>query len=243
LSALRPLREVTVKEESFLQGYYSNQLSAHESYIKVYNPKDIRPGTVVKYTRRILKRPAVQARLVQMEVQALASLEDNHWDIPRARYDLKEGPLMQEWAILAFSDVSNYVQYTPNGDLELKNLDNIGAPLTRAIQSLKIVTRIIPVKSGESIQEVTTEFKLHPKVAALENLTKILKLYEYISPEAKGQQGDDNSITVNQVNIDQDTLKAALRGAVDAGLLSEERLKELAGGSEANGVNGKVVDG
>lgn len=108
----------------------------------------------------MLKNKHVQAAIAKIQVEQ------------RKRYEATAERVIQEWAVIAFSNISNYVEWK-DGKIKLKDSALLDETISRPIESLEIRTRVT-----ESGAEVTTcKAKLWNKIAALEALSKHFGLY------------------------------------------------------------------
>ena len=82
---------------------------------------------------------------------------------------VKQEQVLEELIKIGFSDIKNYYK---SGTLELKDLSELDSRLTGAISQIKVTETDSMMGSKK-----TVEFKLHPKLDALEKIAKHLGFY------------------------------------------------------------------
>lgn len=80
-----------------------------------------------------------------------------------------------ELAKVAFSNLEDYMTVDENGEMHLKDFETIDRERLAAIESIKV--NMTKNKDGDR-EYVTTQFKLHSKLNALEQLGKHLGVYQ-----------------------------------------------------------------
>ena len=108
------------------------------------------------FANRILKNPKIKAAIQKEFAKRLERIE------------LSQDRVVQELALLAFSDILDYEVNEATG--RLIPLTNRRA--SRAVQSVKIKRRTWTDKDGNPESEVTTEIKLWDKTRAIELLMR-----------------------------------------------------------------------
>lgn len=90
------------------------------------------------------------------------------------RTNIKADDVVLELAKVAFSNIEDFLQVLENGEVKLKAFEAIEREKLAAIESIKINT----TRNKEDSREyTTTQFKLHSKLNALEQLGKHLGIY------------------------------------------------------------------
>lgn len=108
----------------------------------------------------MLRNIHVQAAIAEVQLQQ------------RARYEATADKVIQEWARIAFSDITNYVEWK-DGKIKYKDSAVLDENTSRPIETFEIRTRV-----SESGHETTTyRAKLWNKITALEALSKHFGLY------------------------------------------------------------------
>lgn len=96
------------------------------------------------------------------------------------RIEITSDRILQELAIIAFSDPKHYIEIQPDGTVRVLTLDEIDGPAARAIKEVKGSFKIAEEKEGEGKRTILysdTEYKLHDKMKALELLGKNKALF------------------------------------------------------------------
>lgn len=83
-----------------------------------------------------------------------------------------------ELAKLAFSNIEDYLMVVEDGEVYLKNFDAIEREKLAVIESIKVSTTKTFTEANETREYKTTQFKLHSKLNALEQLGKHLGIYD-----------------------------------------------------------------
>jgi phage terminase small subunit len=92
------------------------------------------------------------------------------------RLEITADRVLQELALIAFSDLSESLRVDVYGRILVNTLDELPPRVRRCIESIKQVTTEIPDGEGGTVERVQLSVKLHSKVAALGMLTKHLGL-------------------------------------------------------------------
>lgn len=91
------------------------------------------------------------------------------------RTEIKVDDVVWELAKIGFSNLADYMTVDEDGEMHLKDFEQIDRSKLAAVESIKVnMTRN---KDGER-EYITTQFKLHSKINALEQLGKHLGIYE-----------------------------------------------------------------
>ena len=111
------------------------------------------------------------------------------------RTQIEADGVVKELSKVAFSNISDYLTVDQEGEVFLLDFEAIEREKLAAIESIKIYT----TKNKDGSREyTTTQFKLHSKLNALEQLGKHLGVYE----ADNAQRGDFVVNIVNFSNID-----------------------------------------
>ncbi len=147
---------------------------------------------------RLLKRDTIQAALLE-------EMDDRLYDV-RISVDR----VLREFAILAFSDLTDYGLADDKGRFVI-DLKNLPSGATRAIQ--EITTKTLYEGRGKSRRAIGTEtkLKLHGKQGSLEFLGKYLRMVverkELSGPGGGPIELDVELTTVQREEIEADVLK------------------------------------
>jgi len=91
------------------------------------------------------------------------------------RTQIKADDVVLELAKVAFSNIEDYLTVDDKGETHLKSFEGIKRDVLAAIESIKINTT---KNKDDSREYTTTQFKLHSKLNALEQLGKHLGIYD-----------------------------------------------------------------
>jgi phage terminase small subunit len=172
------VRELTGKQQKFCEEYIVD-LNATQAALRAgYSAKCINyqgPANLVK-------------PCIRNEIQRLKAERSE-------RTNIKADDVVLELAKVAFSNIEDYLTVDEDGETRLNSFDDIERNVLAAVESIKIST----TKNKDNSREyTTTQFKLHSKLNALEQLGKHLGLYEADNT----QKGDRIINIVNFSNID-----------------------------------------
>lgn len=156
----KPQKEILTKKQALFVKEYLVDLNGKQAAIRV----GYREKSAEAMASYLLSLPKVAAALAA----AQAKLE--------ARIDISQEKIMQELAIIGFSDIQNYLKIDPDtGAITAKSFEEMPPGISRAIESIK-EDRVI--KESADGKQVTVYdkfyFKLHPKTPALELMMKRL---------------------------------------------------------------------
>jgi len=112
---------------------------------------------------------------IQNEIQKLKSERSE-------RVQIEADSVVKELAKIAFSNIHDYLTVDDNGNVFLKNFIEIDINKLAAIESIKTNTT---KNKDESREHTTTQFKLHSKLKALEQLGRHLGIYEKDNAESQ----------------------------------------------------------
>jgi hypothetical protein len=107
------------------------------------------------------------------------------------RSGITESKIIQEFKIIAFSDLKNHVSVDEGGALCVVPLDQMGRK-SRAVKKVREKSTITESKDGATLNKISTvEYELYDKIAALETLASMrgMKVPEKIKHEG--------SLTIN----------------------------------------------
>jgi hypothetical protein len=130
--------------------------------------------------RAILKEVAVQKRLKFLRKKLTTSL------VKAVRVDKQK--IVQELALLAFSNLDDFIEIDDAGEYCLKSWNDIGRKKKAAVQTINITTTTTTKKGGEKIRKQNVRFTLASKQAALESLGKHLGIFQKDNEQKKPQQ-------------------------------------------------------
>ena len=140
------------------------------------------------------------------------------------RVEIAQTDVLREWALVAFSDMRNYLQIREDGSMGL-DFAEMPDEATKAIQSFTEETR--RAKDGSEITR--TKLTLHPKTTALDALSRYLGIYARDKAQALA-------------GIDQVILALAQKVGEMSADQRMARLQELRRRALAEGA-GEVVEG
>ena len=155
MARANPAAACTDAQERFCQGYVIHQ-NATDAYADAY-PKAKRSACAAMGSA-LLRNPKVSTRVKELQ-EAIAK-----------RNGVSADRVMREMAVIAFSDIGEYLEIGSDGSARL-DFSKIPKAGTRAISEFTQET----VGPGGAI--VKTRIKLHPKTTGLEQLAKVLGIY------------------------------------------------------------------
>ena len=152
------MRELTDKQQKFCEEYIVD-LNATQAALRAgYCAKTVNPQGSQNLAKLSIRN----------EIQRLKAERSE-------RTNIKADDVVLELAKVAFSNIEDYLTVDKDGETKLKSFEDIERNVLAAVESIKILT----TKSNEGNREhTTTQFKLHSKLNALEQLGKHLGLYE-----------------------------------------------------------------
>ena len=155
---------LTPKQETFIQEYVKDMNATQAALRSGYSQK-----TAHRIGAENMQKPAITSKINEKMRSHLRKLEEEGLDV------------LRELAILASSDMPDYVRIDEDGNMQIKSFDELKGKSSKAIKSIKqkTVTRQTKGADGEMepITETTVEFQLWDKVKALELLGKYHKLF------------------------------------------------------------------
>ena len=123
--------------------------------------------------------------------------------------DIKAQRILRETAIIAFSNIDDYLQVDEDGEVFLRGFKGIDTRKLAAIESIKINTT---TNKDDSRTYTTTQFKLCSKLTALDQLNKHFGLYKEDNEQKKA---DVRHYTIGEIKaliIENDALDAEIKG-------------------------------
>lgn len=93
------------------------------------------------------------------------------------RYEIVQDKVLQEHAVIAFSDISNHITVDELGCAQLKTFESMPPGSTRAIRKFKEKKKILALPDGNQLLESTTEVELWDKPGAIRDIGKHLNIY------------------------------------------------------------------
>jgi len=143
--------QLTVKQRLFCK-YYIIDFNATQAAIKAgYSRK-----TAYAAASRLLKNVKVQAA-IKSEIEAREH-----------RVELSQDRVLQEMALLAFSDMADFFDVEEGGEVKVKKLAELPSHISRQIKSIEENRIIKETKDGDSILVLDkTKFILHDKIRPL----------------------------------------------------------------------------
>lgn len=154
--------KLSQKQEAFVVGVVAGTPPAQAAMEAGYSPH-----TASHQASRLLKNVHVAAEISRRRARIAA------------RAEVAQADVLREWAIIAFSDIRNYVSIGQDGKFVVDD-SRMPVEATKAIQ--EITQDVIVGRDGAFTTK--TRIKLHSKTTALDALSKHLGLFE-----ADKQQG------------------------------------------------------
>jgi len=142
---------------------------------------------------------------IREEIQRLKSERSD-------RLQIEADSVVKELAIVAFSNIRDYLTVNEDGDVFLKGFDGIEAEKLAAIESIKVNTTR---KKDESREYTTTQFKLHSKLNALEQLGRHLGIYE--------KDNEQSRVIPTTETLTLEEMKKRIKAAEKAGTGIDQR--------------------
>lgn len=168
----RTARDALTPRDLAFVVHYCGTFAAEKSAIAAGIP----PKGARTQATRLLKRVEIQAALREEADERLYDVQVN------------EQRVLHEVAVMAFSDIADYLRFTVEGDVYV-DLVNLRKPeLTRAIQ--EITVEEYKVGRGKDARDVRrTKLKLHGKFGPNEFLAKYLRIMPAEQHEHVGADG------------------------------------------------------
>jgi len=104
------------------------------------------------------------------------------------RTDIKADSIIQELAKVAFSNIQDFLTVDKDGEVYLLNFDAIEREKLAVIESIKVSTTKTHSGENEKREYTTTQFKLHSKLNALEQLGKHLGIFKESAPHPEREK-------------------------------------------------------
>lgn len=172
-----------------------SQLRFCEEYLVDLNATQaaIRAG-YSKKTARIKGCQLLTKVNIQAEIQRLK-------DKRSQRTEITADNVVLELAKIAFSNIEDFLEVLENGEVTLKTFEFIEREKLAAIESIKISTT---TNKDDSREYTTTQFKLHSKLNALEQLGKHLGIFKESAPhpereKARRKLQEDERVALNRL--------------------------------------------
>lgn len=179
----KPERPLTPRELLFVREY-AVDLNGKEAAIRAgYAPANAKVAA-----SRLLKRPAVKAA-VDAELAKKAT-----------RVDIRADDVLRELATIALSDVGAILDFS-GADPKLRPASEIPEAARRCIQSVK-VQRYTEGRGDDAREVEVTEFRLWPKVAALQEIARLLGMAKPQKVEHSGPDGGAIPVEVKHTDAE-----------------------------------------
>ena len=104
------------------------------------------------------------------------------------KHNIQTDRLIREWLRIGFSNIEDFVTCDDEGKFQFISFDKIERAKLAAVESIKVTTNTTQNKSGD--QEYITkniQFKLYSKLQALEQLGKIVGVFEKDNRQKQGR--------------------------------------------------------
>ena len=151
----------SIKELAFCYEYIANQGNATQAYKASYSAK--KDSVAGSEAHKLLKKPKIQVKIEELTKKHFKSL------------GYKAEDVLRELAVLAFSDMSNHIDFDGN-KIDVKSFEDMGIN-TRCVKKFEIQEQYLGSKDEENILGRKLKFELHDKKGSLELLGKNLKLF------------------------------------------------------------------
>jgi len=162
--------ELTPKQQRFCEEYIIDLNAAQAAIRAGYGEKSARS----KASQLLTKVN------IQNEVQRLKAKRSK-------RVQLDADDIVQELMRVGYSNIRDYLTVDEDGEVYIKNFDDIDRDKLAAVESVKVnVTK----NKDESREYKTTQFKLHNKLTALDQLCRHLGLFKADSLQRTEQVED-----------------------------------------------------
>lgn len=157
--------QLNMKQQAFITEYLLDFNATQAAIRAGYSPR-----TACEQGYDLLRRPHVAEALTELSRKQLA------------KASITAERLIEEYAVLGFSDMRNYIRFDEKGDVYL-DWANMPPEATKAIQ--EITQDVYMDGKGEDARQVKrTKFKLHAKQPSLDSLA------ERFWPATKRFEGD-----------------------------------------------------
>lgn len=157
---------MTDKQEIAVDNYCLKGIANRDigySWSQAMREAGYREGYIDKNAHLLKDRPDIKKRIDEQKAKF------------RQRIGLEAEDVINELTILGFSNIDDYLQVDKEGDVLLRGFKGISRTKLAAIESIKVnETR----NKDDSRSYTTTQFKLHSKISAIDQLMKHLGLYE-----------------------------------------------------------------
>lgn len=155
---------LTPKQEAFAYAYIETG-NASEAYRRSYNVSpNAKPNTVEKRACELLKNGKVAGRVAQLKAEL------------KERHEVTIDRVVQELALLGFSNMLDYVRTTSDGDAYV-DLSDLTREQAAAISEV-VVEEYTEGRGEDSRNVKRTKFKLSDKRSALVELGKHLGMFK-----------------------------------------------------------------
>jgi phage terminase small subunit len=157
------MKTLPARQAVFVQEYLKD-LNATQAAMRAGYSKT----TATKQGPRLLTNVGIAAAIAKLQKERADKLE------------ITAEKVLREWAILAFSDLQNYIEINNDtGAIRVKDFKEMPENASRALESITEIRTVREDAKGEdSIINERVTFKMHNKPAALEALSKHLGLFE-----------------------------------------------------------------
>lgn len=128
--------------------------------------------------------------------------------------DIKAEQILRETRLLAFSNIDDYLQVNDEGEVFLRGFEGISKDKLACVESIKVNTTR---NKDDSREYTTTQFKLHSKLTALDQLKRQLGLYKEDNEQKAPPVRIFNVQELKAVILDNDKRDAEITG-IEEGL-------------------------
>lgn len=178
----RDIEDLTPKEELFVLAYTTPGTDTHNKKGASALAAGCPEVSASSRATELLNLPRIQAKIQEWK------------DRLAGKYYIKAEDVIKELAAVGFSNIKDYLTVDENGEVHIKDFEEIDEYKLRAIESVKITT----TKNKDGSREyTTTQFKLHNKLIAIDQLNKYLGLYK----EDNVQKGEEHQLSEKQAEL------------------------------------------
>jgi hypothetical protein len=134
------------------------------------------PSEYVRRSKGVLSKPLARAAVTEA-LQAAANDED-----------VSPSRIIKEHAVIAFSNIADYMRVLPQGDFVVKSLDEIPRELLAAVKSMKTIPSPYGIRTEITMQDKQASLKVLTELTGLVAPDRPPPLQEYVGVTSKQTQ-------------------------------------------------------